>query len=1373
MSESLSYVKESKKPSIGCSIFKTNNEFHPTNKPSPVFTNGGGSGDSANFPKENLNSNSNYSQKSNSNGRVLMEKNQCGGDGDGLDPELSFRTTFRKIGAGLQNLGNTCFLNSVLQCLTYTEPFAAYLQSGRHKSSCISRNFCYARQEDAHEYMVNLLESMHKCCLPSGFPSESSVAYEKSLVHKIFGGRLRSQVRCMECSNGSNKYDPFLDLSLEIAKADSLREALIHFTDVEQLDGGEREYQCQRCQHKVKAVRQLTIHKAPYVLTIHLKRFGSFLPGHKINKEVRFSPILDLKPFSSGPYEGGLKYTLYGVLVHAGWSTHSGHYYCYVRTSSGTWYLLDDDEVFEVSETDVLKQKAYMLFYVRDRKNHAPKKPVDILRKGSNTPVSAPNLTKSNTMPSDSMKESISENSSLRTHLGTLVEGPVVAIGSLESSLKKVFDSVQHSIINHISGESLPHSDSSVVEGGGTVSHSSSASSDPKTEAINEPEESKVTNSHATSENLPEIDSSVVKSEDIMSHPPGPKNNNMCEDNKTIKDLTGSVVTLSDCNVQEFCSTATNMEHENASLIETEFDKEASKKVSGLGSDEVDLMQLSSQSGTEESLCKNLGEMIGPVVKSDGILSPFTGAKVEDKFEHNEIMKSGPVAVFPDCNALQGFVSKTSATDMEIERASVIAMDTSTAVSKEVSELASNEVDSVQLSSLSGTEESFSKASELSNSVDESNSIMSHPIDKSVEDINEQKETIHTPCLSGIEGSLSTGSELTISVDRSNSIMSHPIDKTAEDINEQKETMNNLTWSSFHTPSLSGTEGSLSTASESTIPVDKSDSILSHPIDKTAEDINEQKETMHDLTGPISTIPDCIVSITSDVDMEVVKASVIEMEPKKALSIEVSERGVDEVDLVQLSSQLGTKESLSKEVSALGPEIVGIVPLSSQLGIEKAVCESVGDVGPEEADSKLVSQSDAEEAICKGVNDFGPGEANLVQVSNQLGTEEVCKSISNSGSGEGDSMTLISQSDAGEAICKGVTDFGPGEANLVQVSNQLGTEEVCKSNSNSGSGEGDSMTLTSQSDAEEAICKGVSDFGPGEANLVQVSNQLGTEEVCKSISDLGSGESDSMTLTNRQNTEDDENGDILNEGGTSFKQNAEENGYTSVESLSVDTLIQSSMTSRCEQKEVLNNFHCQKVLKPKKQLKKFQVIHLRSSLLFRTPSWICRKKKNKRSRNQGLERSKSIKIGESSKSGLEPSTSEQTRTVAFDSSLSRKRKGNSGACNTHDRKFTRDDSRGDSSTKLVQVELRERSGLNRSVLAMPEAPVKRSCSTLTSNSCHYKESDISQDRRSSVQNFMNMLTRGLEETTGNCISLFLSSLIFFNRLSLYCIRMVF
>ena len=42
----------------------------------------------------------------------------------------------RGIGPGLVNLGNTCFLNSVIQCLTYTPPLANYLLSGEHKKKC-------------------------------------------------------------------------------------------------------------------------------------------------------------------------------------------------------------------------------------------------------------------------------------------------------------------------------------------------------------------------------------------------------------------------------------------------------------------------------------------------------------------------------------------------------------------------------------------------------------------------------------------------------------------------------------------------------------------------------------------------------------------------------------------------------------------------------------------------------------------------------------------------------------------------------------------------------------------------------------------------------------------------------------------------------------------------------------------------------------------------------------------------------------------------------------------------------------------------------------------------------------------------------------
>ncbi|KAG8367586.1 hypothetical protein BUALT_Bualt16G0087400 [Buddleja alternifolia] len=399
-------------PDSDAALFHRRIEFHVARKPFNGF-----SGNTSNgFKLVTLNPNSEPHKAYGSGNKY--EKSDLAETG--LDPELSFEITFRRIPASIlvcfrhfRNLrmGNgSCKLPE-----GRTAGFCALCAIQKHVSRAlqstgrilepkdlvsnlrlpeavniklliyivlgISRSFRNARQEDAHEYMVNLLESMHKCCLPSGVPSESPSAYEKSLVHKIFGGRLRSQVKCMQCSFCSNKFDPFLDLSLEILKADTLQKALSHFTAKEQLDGGAKQYQCQQCKQKVRAVKQLTIHKAPHVLTVHLKRFGSHVPGQKIDKRIAFPPTLDLKPFVTGPYDGDLKYTLYGVLVHAGWSTHSGHYYCFIRTSSGMWYSLDDNQVIQVSEKKVMEQKAYMLFYVRDRRKLGTKKPVDIVQK--------------------------------------------------------------------------------------------------------------------------------------------------------------------------------------------------------------------------------------------------------------------------------------------------------------------------------------------------------------------------------------------------------------------------------------------------------------------------------------------------------------------------------------------------------------------------------------------------------------------------------------------------------------------------------------------------------------------------------------------------------------------------------------------------------------------------------------------------------------------------------------------------------------------------------------------------------------------------------------------------------------------------------
>lgn len=115
-----------------------------------------------------------------------------------------------------------------------------------------------------------------------------------------------------------------------------------------------------RCQIKVKAQKRFTVHEAPAVLTLHLKRFDmSKLIGNKLCKHVAFTPTLNLRPYMTGGSSSQLSqlsankstskspvvYSLYAVLVHSGYGCTSGHYYCYVKAANGNWYWMNDSNV--------------------------------------------------------------------------------------------------------------------------------------------------------------------------------------------------------------------------------------------------------------------------------------------------------------------------------------------------------------------------------------------------------------------------------------------------------------------------------------------------------------------------------------------------------------------------------------------------------------------------------------------------------------------------------------------------------------------------------------------------------------------------------------------------------------------------------------------------------------------------------------------------------------------------------------------------------------------------------------------------------------------------------------------------------------------
>ncbi|XP_061606168.1 ubiquitin carboxyl-terminal hydrolase 36 isoform X1 [Phyllopteryx taeniolatus] len=387
--------------------------------------------------------------------QIKRQENTVEGQGDGIAaPQkmlfpankltLKWERVYR-VGAGLHNLGNTCFLNSTVQCLTYTPPLANYLLSKEHSRAChqsgfcmicvmqnhiiqtfantgnaikpvsfirdlkkIARHFRFGSQEDAHEFLRYTIDAMQKACL-NGYPKLDRQTQATTLVHQIFGGYLRSRVKCSICKSVSDTYDPYLDIAVEIRQAVNIVRALELFVKPDVLNG-ENAYMCAKCKKKVPATKRFTVHRTSNVLTLSLKRFANF-SGGKITKDVGYPEFLNIRPYMSQSAGDPVMYGLYAVLVHSGYSCHAGHYYCYVKASNGQWYQMNDSMVHSSNIKVVLNQQAYVLFYLRipeTKKNadghigkqgmlHSGKNSVSseqIKRVNLNGPLSSPQVTK-------------------------------------------------------------------------------------------------------------------------------------------------------------------------------------------------------------------------------------------------------------------------------------------------------------------------------------------------------------------------------------------------------------------------------------------------------------------------------------------------------------------------------------------------------------------------------------------------------------------------------------------------------------------------------------------------------------------------------------------------------------------------------------------------------------------------------------------------------------------------------------------------------------------------------------------------------------------------------------------------------------------
>ena len=96
---------------------------------------------------------------------------------------------------------------------------------------------------------------------------------------------------------------------------------------------GANKYRCENCKQLSNARKGFSILTVPDVITFQLKRFTNTM--RKIGKMIHYPEVIDVSKFidkgSDHKHDNHTKLELFGIVVHAGGSSYSGHYYSYVK----------------------------------------------------------------------------------------------------------------------------------------------------------------------------------------------------------------------------------------------------------------------------------------------------------------------------------------------------------------------------------------------------------------------------------------------------------------------------------------------------------------------------------------------------------------------------------------------------------------------------------------------------------------------------------------------------------------------------------------------------------------------------------------------------------------------------------------------------------------------------------------------------------------------------------------------------------------------------------------------------------------------------------------------------------------------------------
>ena len=311
---------------------------------------------------------------------------------------------------GFKNVGNTCFINSVLQCILQSKTFRMciknciqdntlsyelkklldlYLSTNKNiiviggfikflKKSKLN-NYINGNQYCCHEFIIDIIDTIHEenkrndtiTWIPPDDYKQSCYAniyqqsinffqknINKSIITENITGVKLDVIKCNKCNNNRYSFNMFNCLTLPILDTDNTS------LDVSIQNEFKQELianlKCEKCDEHTSSQKNIFIWKLPSkCLIINLKRYNNSL--NKINSYLNIPFVLKLEEYHTTFNKSDKIYNLTNIIAHTG-MYNNGHYTTY-NLIDNQWFFINDNKFEQIKLTDIDHTKTYMLFY--------------------------------------------------------------------------------------------------------------------------------------------------------------------------------------------------------------------------------------------------------------------------------------------------------------------------------------------------------------------------------------------------------------------------------------------------------------------------------------------------------------------------------------------------------------------------------------------------------------------------------------------------------------------------------------------------------------------------------------------------------------------------------------------------------------------------------------------------------------------------------------------------------------------------------------------------------------------------------------------------------------------------------------------------